>query len=108
MSEKLIAFLAASSLLNPLAAIGAAFGCVLHIAINPELESGKKVSILISSWAIGFGCGLLYQDEKSFLVAISMSALGTSIAMMAQKMIRNGEDLPLWFKSIISIFKRQK
>lgn len=108
MGEKLIAFLAASSLLNPAAALGAAFGCVLHIAINPEYPSGKKLSILISSWSVGFGFGLLYQDEKSFIVALSMAALGSSVAIVAQQMIRNGEDLPLWFKSIISIFKRQK
>lgn len=102
------ATLAALSMINPAAAFGAVFGCVLHLFIKPDYTASQKTLVLISSWGIGYGCGILYANEKAFIVSLVMAALGSTLVAFANRMISNGEDLPLWFKSITDIIMRNR
>lgn len=88
--------------MQPHAAAGAAVGCFFFLASPASTNRKQRLLLAVFSFGIGYAAGIFaYNNEKSMLVAGSVSALAAVIWTGLHRMAAADGPLPQWVKDTL-------
>lgn len=97
------------TIMNPYAAIGAAFGCVFFLQYPSVLTPWRRAALAVFSWAVGYGAGMYWYGSgppwlpDAFLPSLAAAALGSSIFTAFAAIIDKNGELPGWLVSLLNL-----
>lgn len=97
------------SMVDPQAAIGAAFGSAFFLSTRSSCSAKSGIMLTIVSLGSGYSLGVAAGGDHRMWVALAGAALGSTLLGALHHVIKNGGDAPEWFKyTLDSILRLRK
>ena len=94
-------------LVDPHAAMGAAFGCMFYLSV-PKEENESRFLLPIVSLGIGYSAGVAIGEPHTMWSSLVFAALGSTVLTVLHAMIVSGGSLPEWLQYLINTILRVK
>lgn len=108
-----ISFVALLGLIEPNAAIGAAFGCVFFLTTRSNYKPAVIVALTFVSLVLGYSVGIAAGERHAMWVALFGASIGSTLLAAAQKVaelartsVGKSGDFPPWVKFTIDSLLR--
>lgn len=93
------------SMIDPHAAMGAAFGCAFHLTL-PRSDNENRFLLAIFSYGLGYGAGYAVELPHTMWVSVVVAALASTLMSVMYTMLIDGKDAPDWVKYLVDSILR--